>query len=121
MIKPKNKFEKIKNQHVEGNETIIRFILKGKKGAIQFICIDLTKVNIELSMAYKNFLPCDLGYHSKVPQYKGQEKRECDLYGECYYDGSTMNADTPLRIWLDKGEEELWKYLEAVYTARFDK
>jgi len=113
------KFKRIQNKHKQGKETMIRFILKGDKGAIQFMCIDLTEININLSMAYKGFMPADLGYHAKLAQYEGQEARECDLFGKCYYDGSTTRADTPLRIWVDKGEDELWKFLEAEYEARF--
>lgn len=52
------------------------FILKGPKGATQF--------------AVTGF---DVGYHSLEPQYEGQTKMECTMFGECYYDGSSLRAD----------------------------
>ena len=84
------------------------FYVKGPKGTVQFklftgwypriiptpdtlwqeLCAPL---QVE---EHENPLPADLGYHSPVPMYEGQQLYDCTLLpeGKCYYDGSGLNA-----------------------------
>lgn len=110
----------------------IRWVLRGKKGAVQFV-LNLPDSqpeppgywNHERLDRSKLFgpLPTDLGYHSPVPRYEGQEPMsgECDvLGGPCYYDGSGLNAEHPYRVLCNDGGEALWEYLERYYAATFE-
>ena len=67
-------------------------------------------------------LPADLGYHSPTPRYEGQAVTpgDCRWLGKnCYYDGSTLNAEEPFDILIMKGESALWKYLEDYHREIF--
>jgi len=65
-------------------------------------------------------MPADLGYHSKVPMYEGQDPMsKCDLLGTCYYDGSTLNAEPVFEVLVEQGLEALWKKLEEYYNETF--
>ena len=110
----------------------IRFVVKGQKGAIQFLLStnwypkDQEDSNVSL-WSYERMvrgpLPVDLGYHSIVPMYEGQTAfGPCDLLdGDiCYYDGSSLQAEKPYYILINAGEHALWKYLEGVYEYRFN-
>ena len=66
----------------------------------------------------------DVGYHATVQQYEGQEQYKRDdcewLDGKpCYGDGSAMRAEEWMNIFLEKGDEEIWKMLEQDYKERF--
>ena len=69
-------------------------------------------------------MPADLGYHSKTPQYEGQEVMDdacefCD--GQpCYYDGSGLNATDAMYALVNGGETALWAFLDAYYEAVFN-
>lgn len=145
----------------------LRMVLKGKAGAVQFVL----STNWQLPHVEKEFdsrppdkrfphlfcrpHPSDLGYHSKVPQYEGQEpmgsikygfpKGEIEMPGDvpipkidrketgtftpceftdggpCYYDGSTLNAESVYRALLEGGDEAVWKILEDEYKSQFNK
>lgn len=100
----------------------IRFILKGEKGAVQF----LIGTNWFLpGLSVKDFgerqpVAWDLGYHS----YKMGATffEECDvLGGPCYYDGSTLAAE-PIRDRLvSEGSDAVWEALEEYYEQVFGK
>lgn len=65
----------------------------------------------------------DLGYHSKVPRYEGQTSmgQECDILGgECYYDGSTLNAEPVFELLIAEGHEAVWDYLKQYYKDIFN-
>lgn len=61
--------------------------------------------------------PADRGYHWSIPQYDGQDSRDCDLLpgGKCYYDGSGLNADDTYQFLLEGGDEAVWKDLQNYY------
>ena len=67
--------------------------------------------------------PADIGYHSPVPYYEGQEviQQSCEyLNGKpCYYDGSSLNAVKYFDIMVREGSEALWKALEKYYDDVF--
>lgn len=116
---------------------LIWYIVKGKKGAIQFQLNTggyLRHVVQERAnrgcLTYSNGKPnlgiiegWDLGYHSPKPMYDGQTmvSDSCEvLGGKCYYDGTSLGADEPLRVFINDGEEGLWKFLEGIYHDRFE-
>jgi len=104
----------------------MRFVLKGPKGAIQFLLYTgwhLPGVAEELGP--RQPMPADLGYHSPHPMYESQSvvRDECEYVGggPCYYDGSTLNAKEPFDILVTEGEEALWAFLEGDYARRFSE
>ncbi len=103
----------------------MRFILKGDEGAIQFLVFSGWLPEPKLATLDKIYppMPADLGYHSKKPNYEGQEpmENECEyIGGKCFYDGSGLNAEEPFRILCNEGGEALWAYLEKVYESYFN-
>lgn len=112
----------------------IRFILKGEKGAVQFYCS--TKWYLpETIKEYRNskgvelldnkeedcsgISAWDLGYHSPKPMFKGQTSDACDILekGECYYDGSGLNAFPLAETLVREGSDGIWKKLEEYYES----
>jgi hypothetical protein len=69
--------------------------------------------------------PADLGYHSPVPMYEGQDDftQSCPVLGgkPCYYDGSALNADKIFDVLRAEGHEGVWRELEAYYNRTFNK
>ncbi len=102
----------------------MRWLVIGEKGAIQFLLFagwtpEPERYGKEILSPP---LPADLGYHSYVPMYEGQEPMHgiCDVLNTiCYYDGSGLNADEPFRVLCNEGGDALWAYLDAVYRNRF--
>lgn len=103
------------------------WILKGDKGAITFNCAlgwylphveaEHGDVDCFKRMAY------DIGYHSPKPMYEGQKpmKGHCAVIGcECYYDGSTLNAEPYLEALIAEGGKMVWKMMEQEYERRFN-
>ncbi len=112
----------------------MRMVLKGNKGAVQFIVFtnwELPHVQREMdSKPLNNFpymfhkpMPADVGYHSPVPMYKGQgpSSKSCEyLDGKpCYYDGSGLHAEKVFDILLKGGSDAVWQYLEKYYNEQF--
>lgn len=65
----------------------------------------------------------DLGYHSYKPHYDRQSSMgACKLLGgkDCYYDGSSLNANDAFYTLLNGGEKELFKFLEQYYRCVFE-
>ena len=109
----------------------IKFILKGKKGAVQFLMStgwflpetveDYKSKGINLMDRPRGW---DLGYHSPKPMYEGQEPatENCPILGgKCYYDGSTLAAEKILEILLREGSNGVWKALERYYYETFEQ
>lgn len=112
----------------------LTFIVKGDKGAVQLkFGTDWYLKSVQdrqgarmLSSPYGNLLQphgYDIGYHSKVPMYDGQEPltEECPVIGgRCFYDGSSLNADEWIEPFMAGGTEWLWPKLEQYYAFIFD-
>ena len=113
----------------------ITFVLKGSRGAVQF----MFGTNWYVPSArehLKKFPPgyrdlqqkpegWDIGYHSPKPMHKGQTpiKSKCQFVkgGKCYYDGSGLRADEWVEDFVAGGTEWLWKKLEEEYRHWFVK
>lgn len=111
----------------------IRFVLKGQKGAVQFLI--MTDWMLPSSREWlkasgfgrgfresvreeRGFMAADVGYHAVEPQYEGQgDARPCPYTstGKCYYDGSGCLADEWAEGFIAGGTEWLWKKLEERY------
>ncbi len=123
----------------------IWFILKGKKGAVQ-VLINTPFYMPETVDEYKRIgnknktepidlrdedgkakgLECwDVGFHSKKkPKYMDKlSQQDCNIIGKCYYDGSFLRGDNDkvAEMFLEHGEEAIWKYLEKYYNEVFTK
>lgn len=126
-----------KNYGIHGME--LRFILKGNKGATQFLIYTnwyLPHVLHELSQkAAQEFdssyiellfspMAVDIGYHSKMQVYENQLliSKDCPYTnGDCYYDGSGLRAEEFLPKFLEKGTNAVWEMLEEYYVNKFGK
>jgi hypothetical protein len=114
----------------------ILFLVKGKHGAIQFLLytnwhlphvqahMDAKTPSGDFPYMFHKPMPADIGYHSRVPQYEGQEPMtdECEhLNGEkCYYDGSSLQAKDVFVLLCEKGDEGIWEELERRYFDMFE-
>lgn len=111
----------------------LRMIVKGEDGAVQFVLYtnwqlphvteeQRHRVSPDRMFLYEP-MPADLGYHSKKPHYEDQKpmQKSCPYVdgGECYYDGSTLNAEPVYEILLREGSDGVWKYLEDYYESLF--
>ena len=115
-----------KNYGIHGVD--LRFVLKGDEGAIQFVLYTgwhLPHVAHELKQRGSEMLapmPADLGYHSPHPMYEGQTSMgPCEYLNghDCYYDGSSLNAEGVFELLLEEGSDRVWKELEEEYERRF--
>ena len=112
----------------------IYFILKGELGAINFSLMThwfpkyvqkelFNKGALQHSWFEPQPLAMDLGYHTTYPQYDDQEisHESCELLDgqPCYYCGSTLNAEPIRDIFLEEGDEGVWRVLEEKYIERF--
>lgn len=95
------------------------FYVRGPKGVVQFV-ID---TGWHLHRQFSSPTAWDLGWHSPVPhRWGGTRMKKCHLFDnkECYYDGSTLNAEEPLTILIREGSDKLWEYLESYYKEVFE-
>lgn len=120
-----------KNYGVRG--VTLTFYVHGEKGAVQFVIytnwmtpevqkeIDAQLPDGRFPWLLHEPMPADLGYHSRKPLYEDQHGRsDCDLLGgECYYDGSTLNAERLMDTLRLEGDEGVWRELEAYYFQTF--
>lgn len=108
------------------------FVLRGPKGAIQFMIgtdwgIKPVRDHLE-GFGFGQYddprqpKGWDLGYHAYEPQYEGQiPMGDCHvLGGNCFYDGSSLQADAVIEGFLAGGTAWLWPKLAQVYRARFE-
>jgi hypothetical protein len=101
----------------------LKFLLSGPKGTIQFAILTgwhLPHVEKELKRKGHTVEPMglDLGYHAHTQQYEGQEvmKGDCEyLGGPCYYDGTSLGAETLFQTLLEKGMEAVWAKMQERY------
>ncbi len=108
----------------------IRFVLKGKKGAIQFVVGTdwyLPHNQKEVGNSIRGGIKpdgWDVGYHSPKPIYEGQTSmgEACQYLDgrDCYYDGSGLRADE----WVEKyllrgGSDAVWRAIEREYVRVF--
>lgn len=112
----------------------MRWMLIGPRGAVQWVCsmpnwvpgnVVYGSVNAEsfslVPAHIEDGHATDLGYHSPVPQYAGQDTRECHILpeGSCYYDGSGLNAEPVLEAFLAHGPQAVWATLASYYGELF--
>ena len=111
-----------KNYGIHGVD--LRMYVVGPRGAVQFVLYTdwhLPHVDEELRAKGARLAPtpADLGYHSPIPTYEGQEdysRDDCHLLGgRCYYDGSGLNAERIYDVLLREGSDGVWRELEAYY------
>lgn len=111
-----------KNYGIHGVE--MRMYVIGKRGAVQFVLYTnwhLPHVDAELRAKGPKLsaTPADLGYHSPIPTYEGQEDYghdDCHLLGgRCYYDGSGLNAERIFDVLRAEGSDGVWRELEKYY------
>jgi hypothetical protein len=119
-----------KDRGVHGCE--LRMLLKGPEGAVQFVLftgwylpgvIEWWKSRgLDTTQAA---MPADLGYHSRVPMYEGQNAimESCPYLdgAPCYYDGSSLNAEGVFQLLLEGGSDAVWSRLEEFYEDTFDR
>ena len=112
-----------------------RWALLGRSGAVQLVLWEyLPGTDMHSILALSPLVsrtadgsvwqPVDVGYHSPRSMFDGQEQQSgCDiLEGECWYDGSTLNALDLLDRLVVEGkiqEEFIWPYLEDYYREVF--
>jgi hypothetical protein len=99
------------------------FLLKGSKGAVQFVLMTGWQITKEGGIVSKPlaFMGADIGYHSYLPHYEGQKMDTCQYLegGKCYYDGSSLAADQFMPTFLAGGQEVVWEMLEDRYRTTF--
>lgn len=108
----------------------IRFVLKGTKGATQFVMSTgwyLPHVSREPGNRIREYdldkpEGYDIGYHSPKSIYGDESPltEDCEVIGgQCFYDGSTLAAQDFLPQFIAEGEAAVWARLEQEYTSRF--
>lgn len=121
-----------KNYGIHGVE--IGFYLTGERGVIQFKVstnwhlphvqeeINQKPVNPEFPYLFHEPLPSDIGYHSPIPQYEGQEAitDSCDFLNgrKCYYDGSSLRAKDYFKVLCEGGDDALWEAMKEEYKIQ---
>lgn len=111
-----------KNYGVHGVN--IRMVLKGKKGAVQFLLYTSWMLpEIRKEFPQKEPMPVDFGYHSPKPMYEDQgiTSESCEyLDGQpCYYDGSSLYSETVFDRLCREGDTAVWEELEIYYNEKF--
>lgn len=123
--------EPSKNYGIGGVQ--IRFVLKGKEGAVQLLLGTswylphvaewLREKGSRFEKLYEPPKGWDLGYHSPKPIYEDQSLAvdSCPyLNGKpCYYDGSGLAADPIRDRLISEGSEAVWEELTDYYNGRF--
>ena len=109
---------------------ILRFILTGPSGVMQFVC----STGMYLPHVLADWKRTgydgghgngyDIGYHSPVAMYEGQSmcQEACAYLGgkPCYYDGTSLGADKFFPEFLAGGDDAVWAMLESRYNDRFE-
>jgi hypothetical protein len=105
----------------------IRWIVQGPDGAVQFVLytgwMPMASDQSHYDGEAHKSIPADLGYHAMEPQYEDQEPHgPCEYLAglDCYYDGSSLNAELPYRTLVNAGDKALWEFLEQYYMSVFE-
>jgi hypothetical protein len=98
----------------------IRWYLRGPKGVAQFVMYtDWPPSSQSPRLDGRRSFPmaADLGYHALSPQYDGHIGRDdCHLIdGECFYDGSGLQAKRLMERFFAEGEDAIWTMLQWTY------
>lgn len=122
----------LKNYGIHGVNLL--FVLKGEKGAVQFLLFTnwyLPHVRDELEAKRTDWtlfrpMPADLGYHSKIRLHEWNDEKpqfdDCEwTEGNCWYDGSGLNAEPVFQRLLREGDSGIWAALEDYYTSTFEQ
>ena len=111
-----------KNYGIHGAE--LAFYLSGEKGAVQFVIYTgwhLPHVASEIGVSAP--MGADVGYHSKVQLYGGQESIDdnCEFTGgKCYYNGSGLAAESMFKLLVEEGHEAVWNRMEQLYIDQLE-
>lgn len=115
----------------------IRFVLIGPKGAVQvlfntgwYLPKNMARIRELETDRFKKFPDIfdeypqvwDLGYHSPVPRYAGQNSMgPCHFLGGkvCYYDGSSLNGKYLNQRFLRTGPDAVWREMRRYYNRTF--
>jgi len=107
----------------------VRFVLKGKEGAVQFLfSTGWYLPHVRRELVEKGYfsrvafpVAFGLGYHSPTPIHGGEICfEECRILGgKCYYDGSGLDAIPLLEKLVAEGDEAVWRELERYYRLTF--
>ena len=105
----------------------LRMVLKGSKGAVQFLLYTGWMVpSARETGGYSEtakYIPADLGYHSLMPMRDSDTpmSEPCEfLDGKpCYYDGSSLAAGRIFNVLTEEGDEGVWRELTAYYAEIF--
>lgn len=128
---PKRDPDPSKNYGIHGMQ--LRFVLKGKQGATQFLLMtEWFPIAVQRERWHKGQgahifdvqpMAADLGYHSLVPQYEGQGVMDeaCPVLDgrPCYYGGSGLAAEPVRDAFLAEGDAAVWRALEMQYKELF--
>ena len=118
-----------KNYGVHGVD--MRWYVRGENGVVQFVIYTNWHlphiIEEQMSDHHRGSrcqpMPADIGYHSLAPQYESQTSLmdECPLLNNrpCYYDGSTMHAETVFKLLIEEGGDAVWEYLDEYYVRTF--
>lgn len=112
----------------------IRFVLRGPKGAIDFMIgtgwhlpetWDWWAKTGRLPIPESILRPkaWEIGFHAKKPQYEGQgvsDERCPETGGVCYYVASSLQVQSILESLIRDGHAGLWKVLEAEYRTALE-
>jgi len=124
--------EPSKNYGIHGCEIV--FLLKGELGAVDFNLYtdwNLPEVQREMRRSFQESankfdkiepMGAYLNYHSPKPIFDGQEKMasKCEiLNGDCYFDGSALQASEMIPDFLVGGSDYVWEELERRYNDMF--
>lgn len=104
----------------------IRWLLRGPKGAAQLLIYTgwmPGQMHMTRSLADLHPMAADLGYHARVPQYEDQwSPGDCEYLGTpCYYDGSSLAADSVFLAFTKAGESAIWSALAERYDGIRDQ
>jgi len=100
----------------------IRWLLRGPRGAVQFLVFTdwVPGRKTDPATAFMFPMGADLGYHAVVPQYEGDSgPRPCEYLpgGQCYCDGSGLQAMDLMPEFIAWGEPAIWAVLEERYAS----